>query len=132
MTTGPTDEESTTAAGGPGGMPLALRLSEGLGASATTAGIAQQKTVTLADLQRISQVLRDMPPEPIGEWMRAQDRPPEQWRVVFPMAIREAAEGPMFWPDYVAFSDVLERPVFLPRGLWAWDLAPNVRAKLPA
>jgi len=32
MTTGPTDEESTTAAGGPGGMPLALRLSEGLGA----------------------------------------------------------------------------------------------------
>lgn len=31
MTTGPTDEESTTAAGGPGGMPLALRLSEGLG-----------------------------------------------------------------------------------------------------
>ena len=35
MTTGPTDEESTTAAGGPGGMPLALRLSEGLGPSET-------------------------------------------------------------------------------------------------
>lgn len=34
MTTGPTDEESTTAAGGPGGMPLALRLSEGLGPNA--------------------------------------------------------------------------------------------------
>jgi hypothetical protein len=31
MTTGTTDEESTTAAGGPGGVPLALRLSEGLG-----------------------------------------------------------------------------------------------------
>jgi hypothetical protein len=32
MTTGPTDEESTAAAGGPGGMPAALRLSEVLGA----------------------------------------------------------------------------------------------------
>ena len=32
MTTGPTDVKVTTAAGGPDGMPLALRLSEGLGA----------------------------------------------------------------------------------------------------
>ena len=31
MTTGPTDVKVTTAAGGPDGMPLALRLSEGLG-----------------------------------------------------------------------------------------------------
>ena len=33
MTTGPTDVKVTTAAGGPDGMPLALRLSEGLGRS---------------------------------------------------------------------------------------------------
>ena len=31
MTTGPTDVKVTTTAGGPGGMPLALRLNEGLG-----------------------------------------------------------------------------------------------------
>lgn len=31
MTTGPTDGKVTTPAGGPGGMPLALPLSEGLG-----------------------------------------------------------------------------------------------------
>ena len=31
MTTGPTDVKVTTAAGGPGGMPLALKLNEGLG-----------------------------------------------------------------------------------------------------
>ena len=36
MTTGPTDEESTTAAGGPGGMPLALRLSEVLCSTAAS------------------------------------------------------------------------------------------------
>ena len=34
MTTGPTDVKVTTAAGGPDGMPLALRLSEGLGPNA--------------------------------------------------------------------------------------------------
>ena len=34
MTTGPTDVKVTTAAGGPDGMPLALRLSEGLGVTA--------------------------------------------------------------------------------------------------
>jgi hypothetical protein len=106
--------------------PAKVRLTAELGATATTAATAQQKTLTLADLERVAQMLRDMPPEPIGEWMRAQDRPPEHWRVVFTKAIREAAEGPMFWPDYVAFSDALDRPVFLPRGLWAWDLAPNV------
>jgi hypothetical protein len=117
--------ESTEAGG-----PFGLRLSEGLGATATTASTTQQKPLTLADLERVAQVLRDMPAEPIGEWMRAQDRPPEQWRVVFPKAMRETAEGPTLWPDYVAFSDVLDRPVFLPRGLWAWDLAPNVGATL--
>ena len=31
MTTGPTDVKVTTTAGGPGGIPLALRLNEGLG-----------------------------------------------------------------------------------------------------
>ena len=31
MTTGPTDGKVPTPAGGPGGLPLALRLSEGLG-----------------------------------------------------------------------------------------------------
>ena len=31
MTTGPTDAKVTTAAGGPDGMPLALKLNEGLG-----------------------------------------------------------------------------------------------------
>jgi hypothetical protein len=33
MTTGPTDVKVTTAAGGPDGMPLALKLNEGLGVS---------------------------------------------------------------------------------------------------
>ena len=33
MTTGPTDVKVTTAAGGPDGMPLALKLNEGLGAA---------------------------------------------------------------------------------------------------
>ena len=105
--------------------PLAVPLSEVLGSYATTASTAQQKTLTLADFERMAQALRDMPPEPIGEWMREQGRPPEQWRVVMPQKVRDEVQGPMFWPDYVAFSPLLEKPVFTPRGLWAWDLAPN-------
>ena len=58
MTTGPTDEESTTAAGGPGGMPLALRLSEVLGPHAVTninpcpfcGAVEALRMITLAEL----------------------------------------------------------------------------------
>ena len=107
-------------------LPGHVASAERLGAfSTTTASTAQQKTLTLADLERTVQMLRDMPPEPIGEWMRSQDRPPENWRVVLPQKVRDEVQGPMFWPDYVAFSPVLDKPVFLPRSLWAWDQAPN-------
>ena len=84
-----------------------------------------QKTLTMADLKRIVNVVRDMSPEPIGEWMRRQGHPPEQWRMVMPQAMRKEVEGPMFWPDYVAFSPLLDKPVFIRRNPWAWDLTPN-------
>ena len=79
----------------------------------STASTTQQKALTLADLEQVARVLRDLPPEPIGEWMRTQGCPPEHWRVVFPKAFRES--GPALWPDYVSFSGVLEHPVFLRR-----------------
>lgn len=89
---------------------------------ATTAGTAQVKTMTSADLlDRMEQIMRETQPEPIGEWMRSQGRPPEHWRVVLPRKMRDSADRPLIWPDYVAFSDVLSRPVFIPRGLWAGD-----------
>jgi len=86
----------------------------------TTASTVPQ--LTMAVLDSMMQILRDMPPEPIGEWMRAQDRPPERWRVVLPQKLRNESDGPMCWPDYVAFSPLLDKPVFMPRVPRALDL----------
>ncbi len=99
-----------------------------LGGTATTASTTTQAAMTMADLDRMVQVLRSIPPEPIGEWMREQGRPPEQWRVVMPQKVRDEVDGPVFWPDYVAFSPLLDKPVFIPRGLWAWDLSANAES----
>ena len=54
MTTGPTDAKVTTAAGGPGGMPAALRLSEGLGLAG--------RTVMFAFIQDLIVLLRCLMP----------------------------------------------------------------------
>lgn len=99
------------------GQPLGLALTEGLGAYTTTASTTQQRTLTLADIERAAQMLRDMPPEPIGEWMRQQGQPPDEWCLILPQRMRDKIGEPMFWPDYVAFSPVLAQPVFVRRGL---------------
>ena len=82
-----------------------------------TTSAAPRKPCTVADLERMVEVLRNMPPEPIGEWMRSQGRPPEHWRVVLPQALRDEVQGPVFWPCYVMFSPLLKEPIFTPRGM---------------
>lgn len=90
--------------------------------STATTSAARAKTLTLQDIERMAKLLGSMPPEPIGEWMRQQGRPPEQWRVVLPESLRDEAGGPAMWPDYVAFSAAIDRPVFMPRALpWSWS-----------
>lgn len=80
-----------------------------------TASTAQTKTPTLQDIERMVALVEAMPPEPIGEWMRQLGFSPEQWRVVLPETMRARIVGPALWPDYVAFSSVIDRPVFVPR-----------------
>lgn len=89
-------------------------------ATCTTASTSQAKTLTLQDIGRMAQVLEAMPPEPIGEWMRQQGRAPEQWRVVLPAALRTLSGVPEVWPDYVAFSPAIDKPVFVARAPWPW------------
>ena len=50
MTTGPTDVKVTTAAGGPDGMPLALKLNEELGVSARMVRVECCKSCVPASL----------------------------------------------------------------------------------
>lgn len=83
------------------------------GATYATASTTAQKALTVADLERVVQMLRSMPPEPIGEWMRAQGHPPERWRVVLPNKLLEEVPGPAVWPRYVSFSQMVSSPIFL-------------------
>lgn len=97
-------------------------LTEWLG-TCTTASTTQQKSLTFADIvERVAQSLRDMPPEPIGEWMRQQGCPPDKWCLILPQRLRDEVGGPMFWPDYVAFSPVLDQPVIVPRPRQAYEM----------
>lgn len=51
MTTGPTDEKVTTAAGGPDGMPLALRFSEVLGVTAARLPNGRYRTAAGSEMR---------------------------------------------------------------------------------
>lgn len=82
-----------------------------------TASVSDAKPL---DLDEFIRWARDLPAEPIGEWMRSQDRAPEQWHVIFPMTMLECVHDAPLMPTYVSFSDMVDEPVFVPRNLWAW------------
>lgn len=78
-----------------------------------TSATTSQRPFTLDDMRRAADVLRDMPPEPIGEWMREQGMPPSLYTLFLPSSMRPAEDA--LWPSYVHFSDLIERPVFVRR-----------------
>lgn len=85
-----------------------------------TATTTQQQPMTMERFQRMVKALRDMEPEPVGEWMRRQGMPPERWRVILPRDLcDDIASGPLGWPDYVSFSALVAKPVFVRRDLLA-------------
>ena len=80
----------------------------------TTPGL--EKSFDITDLQRAADMLRCMPPEPIGQWMRSKGHPPEQWTLVVPKKMF-LLDGPLFLPSYVRASSTLDKPVFIRKGL---------------
>lgn len=71
------------------------------------------QALTLEALERAVALVEALPPEPIGEWMRAQGCPPECWTVIFPESLRDEG-GPCIWPSYVRFSSAAKAAVFVP------------------
>ena len=101
MTTGPTDGTVTTAADGPGGMPLALRLNEGLG-------------LAVPSLRRTSMFMKILKPlvlrGPVtwcASWhnkvMRCQM---EEWFYLRPMTLRDLLPWTPTRPALVEANDV--------------------------
>ena len=79
----------------------------------TATAATHQETVTFNDLARMADLLRNLPPEPIGEWMRKHGYPPEEWTLVLPEQARPCGVSQMLTPSYVRFSAVVDQPVFI-------------------
>ena len=67
------------------------------------------------DLESFERACLAMAPEPIGEWMRTQGKPPGQWLLWLPTDFRQHDDA--LFPSYVRFSRLIDRPVFVPRGM---------------
>ena len=86
----------------------------------STAATHQEAVITFDDLVRIADVLRKLPPEPIGEWMRERGYPPEEWILIAPAGMRPEGISEMLVPSYVRFSRLVPEPVFIrPPGFFA-------------
>lgn len=64
-------------------------------------------------LESLERALRELPREPIGEWMRAQGFPPEDGGVLYLPATLAAQfpSGPFGLPNYVRVTTVIADPV---------------------
>jgi hypothetical protein len=63
-------------------------------------------------LDAIQEVMRSLPPEPFGQWMREQGCPPELWDLHVPDV--PAVAGLML-PAYVKVSRIIDQPVLIAR-----------------
>lgn len=75
-------------------------------------------------IENLHMAMAEIPPEPIGEWMRTQGKPPEEWFVVLPEELRKSASD---WalPVYVKFSLAVAAPIFVPRPMPGWMVRPE-------
>lgn len=76
-------------------------------ASTSTVPATIPSTLSLATLEKL---LADIPPEPIGEWMREQGFPPETSLALLPETMRSQLP---FWPEYVRFSVDVKEPTLM-------------------
>lgn len=78
-------------------------------APSSTVSTAPPATFDLAALEKL---LADIPPEPIGEWMREQGFPPETSLAILPETMRSQLP---IWPSYVRFSLGVAEPTLARR-----------------
>lgn len=68
---------------------------------ASTSAVSTSTAPATLSLASLEKALADIPPEPIGEWMREQGFPPETSLAILPLTMRGLLP---FWPEYVRFS----------------------------
>lgn len=79
-------------------------------ASTTATTLGSMPKVSLDDMLR---AMKSIPAEPIGEWMRENGFPPDQYQLILPERMRDEV-GPLP-PRYVKFSPYISAPAFAMR-----------------
>lgn len=85
--------------------------------TATTAATSSFATSSVSVEQLytdIKNAIEQIGPEPIGEWMKKQNCPPEHWLLILPVALEK--ELPIA-PAYVRFSRYTDCPLFVNKTL---------------
>lgn len=80
-----------------------------------TTSTAQDKPLTLEDLEKFFKTTEAMPTEPIGAWMRKKGYSPELWVLVLPQRLRDSLQAVCPMPNYVKFSGRIDTAVFVRR-----------------
>jgi hypothetical protein len=79
-------------------------------AATTTANTCLALTPAMMD--QLKSTLKNIPPEPMGEFMRERGCPPEKWLLFSPASLK--TEG-LIAPEYVRFSELILNPICLKR-----------------
>lgn len=98
------------------GMPFATMASTTSTTTPASTGTSEQM------LAAIKKLLADIPPEPIGEWMRGQGFPPETSLAILPETMRGLLP-PFAWPQYVRFSLDVSEPTLMREVPGGWTTA---------
>lgn len=78
-----------------------------------TMSTAEDKPLTLEDLEKFFKAIESIPSEPIGAWMRKRGYSPELWVLVLPQRLRDSLQAACPTPKYVKFSDRIDIAVFI-------------------
>lgn len=65
-------------------------------------------------IETLLDAMAKIPKEPIGEWMREQGHPPEEWNLILPEHMKPDPV-PALLPKYLGFSKFVKEAVFLYR-----------------
>lgn len=76
-----------------------------------TSTTTSTSSITLADMERVVEMLKGFDLDPLAEWMRALGFDPDRYLLVLPEAMREKC-GP-FPPRYVRFAAVSQPYIML-------------------
>jgi len=82
-------------------------------ATTSAAPTSTPTTFSLDALIQITNEIKALGPEPIGEYMRSLGKDPKYHMLVLPKSMEKLADYPAFMPSYVVFSGLVTASVIM-------------------